>query len=495
MQVHIPKEAFNEVFLPILDDTEHRYLVLYGGAGSGKSVFAVQRYLYRLMKEPMCNLLVVRSVGVTNRDSTYALFRQIISRWELKGVFSCTDTDLRIRCVNGNSVIFKGLDDAEKLKSVTFPKGELTDVWIEEASEIEEADFNQLDVRLRGGTTHKQITLTFNPVSVLHWLKKRFFDCNEPRARVMKTTYRNNRFLDEDYRKTLEGYRESDPYYFTVYCLGEWGVLGKTIFHARNISERLAALKEPIAKGEFAYKTYYNEETNKIRIDNSTIQFVECDDGFITVYEDPQSTTPYVIGGDTAGEGSDFFVGQVIDNVTGKQVCTLRGQMDEDFYAQQMYCLGVWYNTALISIEANFSTAPNRELEKLHYPNIFVRESEDNFTHKIKQSYGFKTTAITRPLLIAELVRIARDHPEYLNDRDTLDEMLTFVRNEKGRAEAQQGAHDDCVMALGIAYYSRDQQTAGTSEPQQWTKDMREDYENASPEEREILRRRWGKPN
>ena len=188
MQVTIPRGAFNPLFRPYLTDNTHRYLILYGGAGSGKSVFAVQRFLYRLLTLPLCNILVVRAVAATNRDSTYALFRQVISKWGLSELFSCKDSDLRISCANGNSVIFKGLDDTEKLKSITFPKGELTDIWIEEASEILEEDFNQLDVRLRGKGAHKQMVLTFNPVSVLHWLKLRFFDRKDPRALVLKST-------------------------------------------------------------------------------------------------------------------------------------------------------------------------------------------------------------------------------------------------------------------------------------------------------------------
>ena len=132
MQVTIPKKAFNACFLPFLEDDSHRYLVLYGGAGSGKSVFAVQRFLVRMLAKPLCNLLVVRAVAATNRDSTFALFRQVISRWGLSALFACKESDLRITCTNGNSVIFKGLDDTEKLKSITFPKGELTDIWVEE---------------------------------------------------------------------------------------------------------------------------------------------------------------------------------------------------------------------------------------------------------------------------------------------------------------------------------------------------------------------------
>ena len=455
MQVTIPRGAFNPLFRPYLTDNTHRYLILYGGAGSGKSVFAVQRFLYRLLTLPLCNILVVRAVAATNRDSTYALFRQVISKWGLSELFSCKDSDLRISCANGNSVIFKGLDDTEKLKSITFPKGELTDIWIEEASEILEEDFNQLDVRLRGKGAHKQMVLTFNPVSVLHWLKLRFFDRQDPRAVVLKSTYKDNQFLDEDYKRTLEGYKDTDPYYYSVYCLGEWGVLGQTIFDAQKVSERLSQLAGPVKRGEFTFATWYSPEANEVLIDDSTIRWVEMDTGPIQIYQEPAPGGAYVIGADTAGEGSDFNVGQVIDHITGQQVCTIRGQMDEDLFAKQLYCLGKHYHTALVSIEANFSSYPIRELERLRYPRQYVRQAEDSFTHRIRQSYGFKTSSVTRPLVIAGLVEVVREHPEWLNDRDTLNEMLTFVRNENGRPEAQEGAHDDCVMSLGIAYYTR----------------------------------------
>ena len=455
MNIIIPKKAFNPKFYPLLREDSHRYLLLYGGAGSGKSVFAVQRFLYRLLTLPLCNLLVVRAVAATNRDSTYALFRQVISRWGLSELFSCKDSDLRISCANGNSVIFKGLDDTEKLKSITFPKGELTDIWIEEASEVLEEDFNQLDVRLRGKGAHKQMVLTFNPVSVLHWLKLRFFDRQDPRAVVLKSTYKDNQFLDEDYKRTLEGYKDTDPYYYSVYCLGEWGVLGQTIFDAQKVSERLSQLAGPVRRGEFTFATWYSPEANEVLIDDSTIRWVEMDTGPIQIYQEPAPGGAYVIGADTAGEGSDFNVGQVIDHVTGQQVCTIRGQMDEDLFAKQLYCLGKHYHTALVSIEANFSSYPIRELERLRYPRQYVRQAEDSFTHRIRQSYGFKTSSVTRPLVIAGLVEVVREHPEWLNDRDTLNEMLTFVRNENGRPEAQEGAHDDCVMSLGIAYYTR----------------------------------------
>lgn len=124
-----------------------------------------------------------------------------------------------------------------------------------------------------------------------------------------------------------------------------------------------------------------------------------------------------------------------------------------------MYCLGMYYNIALQGIEANFSTFPIKELERLKYLKQFVREREDSYTNKPVKAYGFKTTGVTRPLILAQLQAIVNDHIGLINDKETLEEMLTFVRNEKGRPEAQEGAHDDLVMALAIAYYIRTQQS------------------------------------
>ena len=497
MQVNIPGRAFNPVYLPLLGDEAHRYIVLYGGAGSGKSVFAAQRLIVRMMSKKLCNVLVVRKVGDTNRTSTFALMRQVISRWGLYSLFDVTD--LRIVCrITGNECIFKGLDDPEKIKSVTFAKGELTDIWIEEASEITEEDFNQLDIRLRGKGIHGQITLSFNPVNILHWLKKRFFDSKEPRAVTLKTTYKDNLHLDEDYKRTLEGYKTTDPYYYQVYCLGQWGVIGKTIFDAQKVNQRLGELLPPIRHGHFIYQTFYDPVYNEVRIQDSTIQWVEDEDGYISIYEDVREGVPYVIGGDTAGEGSDYFVGQVLDNTSGKQVCTLRHQFDEDLYAKQMYCLGIYYNTALIAIEANYSSYPVKELQRLRYPRQYVRTTEDTYTRKPKESFGFKTTSVTRPVIIAGLVEVVRESVELMNDADTLGEMLTFVRNEKGRAEAEEGAHDDCVMALAIAYYARPQQDytqhKAKGKKANWTADMYEDYYNADDAGKAYLISKWGDP-
>jgi phage terminase large subunit len=173
--------------------------------------------------------------------------------------------------------------------------------------------------------------------------------------------------------------------------------------------------------------------------------------GYIKIYKDRTSGNT-VIGGDTAGEGSDFFVAQVLDN-DGYLCATLHKQFDEDLYVKQVYCLGAYYHS-LIAIESNFSTFPNRELSRLRYPSLYVREVFDTMRPDAQERFGFKTTALTRPQIISELVEITREHIEKINDRETLQEMLSFVRNSKGRAEASEGTHDDLVMGLAIGYHA-----------------------------------------
>ena len=157
VNVKISKKVFNDVYLPFLENDD-RYLVFYGGGSSGKSYFIAQRWIYMLIHPKRCNLLVTRNTGDTNRTSTFPLLKQVISNWNLSEHFKINESDMRIVCkLTGNEVVFKGLDDIEKVKSITFANGELTHIWCEEATEMQEADVNQLKVRLRGGNTMKQV--------------------------------------------------------------------------------------------------------------------------------------------------------------------------------------------------------------------------------------------------------------------------------------------------------------------------------------------------
>lgn len=481
-------------FLPLFFD-EHRHLILKGGAGSGKSLFAGRKILERCVTEPGHRMLVVRKVAKTLRESCFhQLCTQALEYYpeDILKIPKGKNSDMYILFKNGSEMIFAGLDDVEKMKSIH----NITGIWIEEASELEEEDFSQLDIRLRGETAYyQQIIVCFNPISALHWLKKRFFDYKDPkkRVRVHESTYMDNPFLPQKDRDTLESFKDIDPYYYMVYCLNQWGIVGNTIFNKEVIGQKLMNLVKPIEKGRFRYN--YDE------LHITDIAWDKDRDGEILIYEKPQRGHPYVIGADTAGEGSDWFVAQVLDNSTGRLVAKYRVKTDEDLFARELFCLGKWYNTALIGVEANFSTHPLKELQRLGYDNLFLRQVEDSITHQFRMSLGFLTDSKTRPVIIAGLVQLMREHPELVDDEETLYEMLTFARNEKGRAEAIEGAHDDCVMALAIAHYIRSQQSytvteeAGTHKKADWTEDMLEDYWNAkSEDERRALIAAWGNP-
>lgn len=476
----------NDAFLPLLWD-HHRYLVMKGGGGSGKSIFAGQKILERATSEPGHRFLVCRKVGRTIRQSCFNQLVNQIGEYYPGMRVKINRTDMVISFPNGSEILFSGLDDVEKLKSIYNITGE----WLEEASELTEADFNQLDIRLRGKTTYyKQIIISFNPVSITHWLKRRFFDTPDERVRIHESTYKDNRFLDEENIRVLESFRDIDEYYYQVYCLGMWGVTGKTVFDGKAVTARLLENVQPLRRGQFLY----DDDGLKL----SSIRFTDDGKGFVKVYREPERGVPYVIGADTAGEGSDWFVAQVLDNRTGEQVCVMRHRTDEDMFAKQLFCLGTWYNNALIAVETNLSTYPVMELERLKYKNQYVRESMDDYTHMPRRAFGFRTDSKTRPVIIAELIKAARDDINLICDTDTLEEMLTFVRNEAYRPEAEEGAHDDCVMSLAIAHHVRPfQSVLAEAEPApavEWSASMKEDYRNATPAERAYMIEKWGRP-
>lgn len=226
---------------------------------------------------------------------------------------------------------------------------------------------------------------------------------------------------------------------------------GKNVFDTAIILERLTKIPKPLKVGYFRY------DYDGLRITN--IEWVNDKAGYINLYQMPNvpAFTQYCIGGDTAGEGSDFFTGHVLDAKTGVQVAHLRHQFDADQYTRQMYCLGKFYKDALIGIEANFDSYPIMELQRLGYQNQYAREAQDTYTGKTEKRFGFKTTSLTRPTAISRLIEVVREHPDTINDKETLEELLTIIRNEKGRIEAPQGGHDDDMMGLAIAHQIRDQ--------------------------------------
>lgn len=245
---------------------------------------------------------------------------------------------------------------------------------------------------------------------------------------------------------------------------------GNPIFDNSNVLKRYDYLesfykKHKYIRGKFVYK-YVNE-----KIIDSSIQFIEDNNGYINIYEKPIMFYPYVVGGDTAEGGEDYCIGQVLNNRTGKQVATFRARMDTDLYAKQMYCLGKYYNNALLGIEMNFDLHPVKELSRLGYRNQYMRETMDSITGAIQNKAGFNTNRATRPIIIGDLVAIVRESIHLINDTTTLKEMLTFIDNE-GKPEAIQGEHDDTVLALAIAFNIRTQQRTTLDAPEEEEKSL-----------------------
>lgn len=221
-------------------------------------------------------------------------------------------------------------------------------------------------------------------------------------------------------------------------------VSGSSIFNNEIVLKRMKEVT-PGERGRFVY------DYDGLSIRN--IRWIKDPNGFITIYQHPQNPfhnrVETVIGADTAGDGEDYFAAHVLTR-EGKQIAVLHHQMDEDLFTKQIYCLGMYYSS-LVGIEANFSTFPNMELQRLRYPWIYVRAKYDQIQNDVQSRFGFRTTVLTRPIIISNLVEIVREHTELIVDRSTLQEMLSFVWLD-GKQQASEGAHDDLVMSLAIGY-------------------------------------------
>jgi phage terminase large subunit len=217
--------AVNDIYLPLIEN-QSRFLPIYGGAGSGKSVFASFKVVKRTVSEAGHKFLCLRKVAATVKDSIFAEIRGQIIEMDLDAEFIINKTDHSfLHIPSGNMILCKGLDDPAKVKSI---KG-ITGMWLEEATEFEESDLDQLDLRIRGQhNNYIQYLITFNPIDENHWLKKRFFDKKDLNATTCHSTYRDNHFLTDEDKQRLESLKERNELYYDVYCLGKWGVVTKS---------------------------------------------------------------------------------------------------------------------------------------------------------------------------------------------------------------------------------------------------------------------------
>lgn len=225
------------VYWPYVRDYTTRFNVYYGGAGSGKSHFVAQKILLKCLQYKR-KLLVVRKVGNTLKDSVWAMFLKLL--YQMPAVIKAVNkSEYTIELINGSIILFKGLDDPEKIKSIEG----ITDIVVEEASELTEDDFDQLNLRLRANCGMLQIHLMFNPVSKANWVYKRFFENGAPEDTVIiHTTYKDNPYLPQEYIDSLLRLERRNPAYYKIYVLGDFATLDKLVFPVKTV--RLVSQEE-----------------------------------------------------------------------------------------------------------------------------------------------------------------------------------------------------------------------------------------------------------
>lgn len=283
--------VINDTYLPLLD-IQKRFLVIYGSAMSGKSVFCAQKLIIRTTTEKAHRFLALRKVAATCKKSIFQEIKDVIYEEELTSEFKVNHSEFTFTHTStGNQIYCMGLDEPEKIKSI---KG-ITGMWLEEATDFKPEDLNQLDIRIRGKKeNYIQIMLSFNPIDEKNWLKERFFDTIDPDAFTIKTTYKDNFFLTADDKRRLESYKTINELFYQVYCLGDWGVVDTTnkfLFNFKkdtHVSEcgynphKTLKLSFDFNLEPFAVIIYQNTSRNglvffdKVRLNNSDIYQV-CD--------------------------------------------------------------------------------------------------------------------------------------------------------------------------------------------------------------------------
>ncbi len=239
MKIKLSKKLFNSAYYDTFKNYDYRYEVYYGGAGSGKSHALAQKLVFKAMTGQRV-ILVLRKVGRTTKNSTFQLIQDTLSKWKLTQHCKINKSDMSILLPNGSRFLFMGLDDQEKLKSIAG----VTDAWLEETTEFSLDDFNQVDLRIRTQQPHQQIYLSFNPVSKVNWCYKTFFKTDfdtedellgmlefRKKCRILQTTFKDNAWLPQAYIDSLLLLENTNPVFYKIYALGEFGSLDKLVFN------------------------------------------------------------------------------------------------------------------------------------------------------------------------------------------------------------------------------------------------------------------------
>lgn len=466
VNITFDERVFNKNVLDHLMEI-YNYEAWYGGQSSGKSWGICQRKLMHLTFLPLRNMMCLRTQSTDCFDSCWGQMITAMEQLKLTDFWEVRRSDHRMtNRTNGNSIYFDGVDKIENIKSFKPEKGNLTDVWYEEATEEPfKATILTIDGRLRDEFQKCSLIVSFNPTYRSHWLHDWIFnDLKGKDALIVQSTYRDNKFCSKELIQKTEALKYTDPYRYQVYGLGEWGVTGQTVFNANKIANRLSKLQEihrelPPERIEFAFVRDPNGLPNK-----DSFSHFKHPDGETWIYAKPHPKHPYVLSIDTAGEGVDWFAAHMIDNINGEQVAVFHSERDPDVCVLQLFGLAKYYNTALIVPEINFDGSYLlNKFQELKYNNIYQRtKPADNYSDGYTQKLGFRTTSENRSRMLAELKDWTEEHMACINDVATLNEMLTFTRQTKRQKGiwwgAEAGAHDDLIMSLAIALQGREQQ-------------------------------------
>ena len=206
-----------------------RYRIVKGGRASKKSTTNAQWIIYKMMQYPLANTLVIRRVFNTHKDSTWTQLKWATNNLGVSHLWKFSKSPLEATYLpTGQKILFRGLDDPMSITSITVEIGYLCWCWFEEAFQIMDEDsFNKVDMSIRGELPpgyFKQITLTFNPWSEKHWLKKRFFDVKDEDILALTTNYKCNEFLGEDDRRIFAKMKKNNPRRYNIEGLGDWGI-------------------------------------------------------------------------------------------------------------------------------------------------------------------------------------------------------------------------------------------------------------------------------
>lgn len=233
IKLNIARSLFNDTYYPYLFDYSNRYEVYYGRAGSGKSVFITQKILCKACTSKR-KVLVIRKYATTLKDSVFQLFIDQLKKWKIYKFCKVNMSTYTITLPNESVLLFKGLDDPEKIKSIT----DITDIWCEECSELSLDEFTQLDLRLRAQSGNLQIFVSFNPVSKQNFVYQKWFANGAPdNTFVLHTTYKDNKFLPKEYIDALLEKQKSNPTYYKIYALGEFCTLDKLVYYNWKVED------------------------------------------------------------------------------------------------------------------------------------------------------------------------------------------------------------------------------------------------------------------